>query len=362
MNGDDCAFACSDEQYEKWNVLTSAIGLKKSVGKNYISGEFAVMNSEFRRVSGGKWAYAGYINQALLCGRVSKGTEAGEFADLSFYDVGPNLHAALRGVDGPEREELISKGIDFHKRVLDLAPKRISWWVPQELGGLGLPTGSVEESVHSRPFELEARVIASYVCSAPQIYGSRPTPKREKNALYSAIAQMRSWIPVNFSVRKSRRHELEKYGWNPDEVTLPNRQHAQLGGREMLQYLLDLPYHLDEVGDCSGRVDNHRLARQWEKWVSPALEVVKAFKDKRDHYERQCEGWSGNLFLTAPELVMKPFNFQNEHVEYERVPLFGLGKMSLPSRAERTCVGRFVEEGAQLAALSDRISPFKPLY
>ena len=54
INGDDCCFPADEEQYEDWNSITSSIGLKKSIGKNYTSTEFAIMNSELHVVKGGK--------------------------------------------------------------------------------------------------------------------------------------------------------------------------------------------------------------------------------------------------------------------------------------------------------------------
>jgi hypothetical protein len=348
--------------------------LKKSVGKNYISDTLCVMNSEIRKIVNGRWEYQGYINQALLKGTISKGPDAGQKSKISFYEVGPNLEAALRGVKGPIRERLVEIGISEHKPILDLAPKQMSWWTPQELGGLGIPNESAEASVRARPFELEARIIAAYCISSPKIWGSRPVPKTTKGVLSTALAQARKMIPRVVVHRKTPKMELEKYGWNDNELVLPGRKHAQLGGREMMQFLLGMPLRLDygttpyadlelAFHGSEGHADNRRLAEQWKRWVKPALNVCTAFKDELLHYEQQrLTSGFGDLYPLAnapPELVMQPLRFDRAHVEYETNSLVGLDRMSSPSRYDRSdyCdLGRIHRHGGDVLKALPRLS------
>nr|UJQ92705.1 MAG: putative RNA-dependent RNA polymerase [Narnaviridae sp.] len=47
VNGDDVLFPASPEEYSRWKVSTSHVGLKFSLGKNYFSRDLALINSEF---------------------------------------------------------------------------------------------------------------------------------------------------------------------------------------------------------------------------------------------------------------------------------------------------------------------------
>nr|UJQ92719.1 MAG: putative RNA-dependent RNA polymerase [Narnaviridae sp.] len=47
VNGDDVLFPASPEEYSRWKISTSYVGLKFSLGKNYFSRDLALINSEF---------------------------------------------------------------------------------------------------------------------------------------------------------------------------------------------------------------------------------------------------------------------------------------------------------------------------
>jgi hypothetical protein len=111
VNGDDIAFIASQSEYECWKEVTCICGLEFSLGKNYTSREFIIMNSELRRppkdgttkrYSIGStlgdpdsddnpwrteliwrehpksWKLEGFLNQAILYHRVKKGMDAGQ--------------------------------------------------------------------------------------------------------------------------------------------------------------------------------------------------------------------------------------------------------------------------------------------
>jgi len=47
VNGDDVAFSCTPKQYRNWKYVTSCVGLKFSLGKNYFSDKFVMINSQY---------------------------------------------------------------------------------------------------------------------------------------------------------------------------------------------------------------------------------------------------------------------------------------------------------------------------
>lgn len=55
VNGDDIGFIANEEVYEDWKTVTAECGLQFSLGKNYTSREFLLMNSELRRPPSQRW-------------------------------------------------------------------------------------------------------------------------------------------------------------------------------------------------------------------------------------------------------------------------------------------------------------------
>jgi len=57
INGDDVGFIANDSTYSRWKDVTKRCGLEFSLGKNYTSREFLIMNSELRRPPQDTWEW-----------------------------------------------------------------------------------------------------------------------------------------------------------------------------------------------------------------------------------------------------------------------------------------------------------------
>jgi hypothetical protein len=145
INGDDIGFPADDGQYQNWKRVVTACGLEPSIGKNYFSAEFLIINSELRLYNPGSgWTYKGSLNLPLLWGQVEKGPDAGSnvSGSLAPGELGPRCHDLIAGM-GSMRDKLIHDFVTNHKKSLSYAQSyvgtKVSFYLPQDLGGLGLP-------------------------------------------------------------------------------------------------------------------------------------------------------------------------------------------------------------------------------
>jgi len=169
INGDDCLLHLPQRCYPLWQACTSAVGLKMSVGKNYFSDRFVVINSRtfVPRGSGLSQLFGlpyaekvPFINPGNLhgVGRVlsQSGEEDSKTGFLSRCD---SLVASARG---SLRDELIDTWVYLNSdKLKEIASPGQSWFLPRYAGGLGLPMPSwftVDDC------SLDARKVMRYLC------------------------------------------------------------------------------------------------------------------------------------------------------------------------------------------------------
>jgi hypothetical protein len=165
VNGDDALLMTDSEGYEIWKRVTSYIGLKMSVGKNYFSDEFIMLNSQQyllqqHRDSTGKYDLdlirIPYVNLGLLSGQkrvVQKDDGIGRFdaanplsdiATLADYQ-----RELLKFHWNPRiRDELTLRLILLNKAKLKTMDK--DWFISEELGGVGLVGSREMQPVRGR--------------------------------------------------------------------------------------------------------------------------------------------------------------------------------------------------------------------
>jgi hypothetical protein len=171
VNGDDIAFICHQDKYSHWKEVVSSIGLTPSIGKNYFSRDFVIINSECRvpvlgtpiAVGGDKtrgeldtkmylvpsvaWKLIPFVNLSLLWGYEKKGTEAGQsvLGKLNWWDLGYRCQQLMKGIEhGYDRIHHSFRNI--HQEILDKVPSGISYYLPATLGGVGLPLPKGEKA------------------------------------------------------------------------------------------------------------------------------------------------------------------------------------------------------------------------
>lgn len=165
VNGDDLLFIGPTDFYGTWSDYVADCGLKKSPGKNYVSKDFAVINSTyfsmsfetmgikfndfgtFARASRVHWVGSGLLKgQARVLAdtrrsKTSGGIESMVEANVDFGQLRSQLNWVLDWEEG--REEMRERSLQVwfrNMRSVLMAQKR-SWRLPVCLGGLELPIG-----------------------------------------------------------------------------------------------------------------------------------------------------------------------------------------------------------------------------
>jgi hypothetical protein len=110
VNGDDILFPTNVDFQKRWEGLIEQVGFSKSVGKNFVSNEFCMVNSMlFKRSEGLVWSlidgspvrrytFVPFINSTALTG-IKKGTDTEKDRDVTYNDRLWNLRGAFRDLD-----------------------------------------------------------------------------------------------------------------------------------------------------------------------------------------------------------------------------------------------------------------------
>jgi len=123
VNGDDILFPTNADFQQRWESILPLAGFEKSVGKNFVSNQFLMVNSKLYRFKGysevnRRYDFVPMINTSFLTG-VKKGDEFMEADDRTYNDRLNNLRGAFRDLDTEFMS--IKVGERFMKRVLSRA-------------------------------------------------------------------------------------------------------------------------------------------------------------------------------------------------------------------------------------------------
>jgi hypothetical protein len=156
INGDDVGFEATDRVYARWKELTADAGLIFSLGKNYTSPSCLILNSQlyqcvdqvdfFGQRSSRLWRLP-HLEVGLLFGQV-KG-QSREESEQALFCSSPHLDSArslsqmawnlISPWDPQKRDRLMATFLRFNNEALKKVPRGMSWFLPRQLGGLGLP-------------------------------------------------------------------------------------------------------------------------------------------------------------------------------------------------------------------------------
>jgi hypothetical protein len=162
INGDDAVFRATEQGKRLWETIGTFCGLKPSVGKVYYSDEFLNLNSttytyhlggvegsEYtveRKDEWGNTVYAtrvlhfeqvDYVNLGLLMGMKRSGGGFDLADTTSYSSIGSRARKVVSSAPEFLREKLLTKFIAKNKKAL--TSFNIPWFIPEHLGGLGLP-------------------------------------------------------------------------------------------------------------------------------------------------------------------------------------------------------------------------------
>lgn len=319
VNGDDIAFVSNPEQYAYWKKVTKICGLEFSLGKNYTSREFLIMNSELRRVTrpgtveelvGGfvstpgqdqipegaeeatvckhkaPWQLEGFANQAVINHTIKKGMEAGRNKLVVWTELESLSNELLRGIPDRHQWELMKRFLHNHQWTISEMPSMCNLWIPKPLGGAGVcipATKTMEELIsgsNTRPELLLAERKQAAVLACDSVLRSKRATC-PSNAITGRVGECMGEIKslINQQIRPTLRNK-----------PLHREQHTLPGGKTLLGLLI-LGLEGDE-GTWGLQLSEDR--------VGPLQEVVPF----NTIIERNSDGTLGGK-LARPSLVLK---------------------------------------------------------
>jgi hypothetical protein len=293
VNGDDIAFIANDEEYACWKEVTRICGLEFSLGKNYTSREFIIMNSELRRPPshGVSWTYTrgsihgspltcgegtesywcenisweerpalwkleGFLNQSVLYHKVKKGMDAGEQKDVYWTDFESLGNEAIRGIPEKDQMKMLRIFLVAHHSVLEEMPANCNLWFPVSLGGAGMPvptTTSLEKLCavstpnglpkYKKTRLLKQRKQAAYLACTPTERMRRFRRSKRADGIVGEI--------IKDTLDYSNSQVPARIGPKP----LNREQHTMLGGKTLLGYMIRGLGALDYLLEEKKRVD-----------------------------------------------------------------------------------------------------------
>jgi len=133
VNGDDMLFKCEKSFYEEFKRTAADVGFKMSQGKQYLSEDCALINSQcFRRTKAGKMKRYGYLNLRLVKGNNMKNGES----NATPTQIGKDLSKMVELCRWSN--SVIPAAFARWDKEFFGNCYRPNWYLPVHLGGLGV--------------------------------------------------------------------------------------------------------------------------------------------------------------------------------------------------------------------------------
>jgi hypothetical protein len=139
INGDDMLFKCTKRIYEIFLTTCKEVGFKISQGKNYLSRDFCMINSQFYCRHYGRMERVGYLNLQLVKGVSSKKGES----SATPADIGESMNKMIQHC--PWARCTLPAALKAAEKKLGIVSARNrpighnrSWFGSRDLGGYGV--------------------------------------------------------------------------------------------------------------------------------------------------------------------------------------------------------------------------------
>jgi hypothetical protein len=179
-------------------MVTACAGLKFSVGKNYTHKKYLILNSQIFKlvnksvepnstlhnfmelpfkcddITPGKCLMRLFhLESGLLYGRVKGYNDPDEeklWSRTPYLDTARSVAQMCHDLVSPwsdeQQERLVSRFIELNRECLDKVPPGMSWFLPRQLGGLGLPVTSIRlNDTNKKLFSKEQLKVAAYLAT-----------------------------------------------------------------------------------------------------------------------------------------------------------------------------------------------------
>jgi hypothetical protein len=176
VNGDDCVFRADKSVYKFWQQLGKAVGLEESLGKTYVSRDFIEINSTmYKKLDEGQYDMLSFydkkndtwvdtlccfrhikaVNFGLIKGLKRSAGVAGLVDPTDGRTLGSLARDLVRNCPPNMKDSVMEMFIKENiLKLKDEKLRNIPWYIPEWLGGLGLPTFS-----KGQPSDLDLRLL-----------------------------------------------------------------------------------------------------------------------------------------------------------------------------------------------------------
>lgn len=141
INGDDMVFKCTKDLYHIFLKVCGEVGFKISQGKNYLSENFCMINSQFYCRHNGTMERIGYLNLQLVKGFSSKKGESDATPDQigtsmnKMIELCPWAQCTIPAAMKTAEKKLSNCSVSVMKSAVGTTR---AWYGPQALGAFGL--------------------------------------------------------------------------------------------------------------------------------------------------------------------------------------------------------------------------------
>jgi len=293
INGDDVGAKGNQRLYHDWRRIAGFMGLTESLGKTYVSRDFVDINStSFTRdkephtlitTSEGREVFrtspfrrTPFVNSGLLNGlKRSSNNATPEQGSTQLLQLGAHARELLELC--PEGLEKMTMRMFIKKNKTKMEKAKVPWYIPEWLGGLGLPTGS-----WGQPSEIDLRLARKILMNWRKIQPARVRPETP-------------WL-----IWKKATDRLPEplYTRNKSYAT---EEYTRIVSIEALSLLFDSAIKMDDIYQLVEEPNRNVLKHNRKLWVP-----------------------TGNLpaALTEAELAYQPlypnYEFDEYRTEYER--------------------------------------------
>lgn len=295
INGDDVLLKCQKRFYDDWKEMVKSAGLVPSIGKNYVSERFVIINSTlYRRVEdmiGGHFQEEPYINLGLLHPQrefMPDGMAAEVTLDESHKDLGQISSKLVKGFSPEVQDHLISIFLSDPevKRKLQKVKKGVSYFVSPALGGVGIYT-NFRDVLSNQQIGYYTRLAEDVGRDIPvfeHLGASNPLRK-----LYDKVPRVELFTDFlqldELSTGPSRANLLETYADLTDAVEDFELQRKLLSAQESnLRYFNGRPLstYFGEGDDPTSKRAFREVSRPWPvhvllrfPWVKTRVEMYQ---------------------------------------------------------------------------------------
>lgn len=143
VNGDDNVAIFGPDGYDAWKAISGFMGLEESVGKTYFDDIFMNMNSRNYLVEQRepiRLKLTPFVHLGLLLGKKRSGGAGANDQDDPRSTIGSRARKLIELAPEHLREELMDQFVKNHRAMTDQFPT-IPFYIPEWLGGFGLPSG-----------------------------------------------------------------------------------------------------------------------------------------------------------------------------------------------------------------------------